>query len=138
MRQVVVTSPHHSDPSLRGRRYAIPFQQVWTAALRVASSTRRWELVEANDLHGRLRIEARPLLLGGISDVEVLIRLDGDAQTRVDLLSRQREPGRLSLGAHARRIRRYLRELDRTVGAAEDSILSPHEGAETLPELTSL
>lgn len=137
MRNEASTSPQHSDPTLRGRRYAIPFQQVWTAALRQASSTRRWVLVEADDLRGRLRVEARPRLLGAISDVEICVRLDGDAQTRVDLLSRARKPG-WDLGQHSRRIRSFLRNLDRTLGASDAAILSPQEGADSLPELASL
>jgi hypothetical protein len=137
MSQAAITSPRHADPSLRGRRYAIPFQQVWTAALRLASATRRWELVEADDLRGRLRMEVQPFLFGGISDVEVLIRLDADAQTRVDLLSRGRKTGP-NFGAHPRRIRKFLRELDRAVGGSPTSILDPHEGAESLSEIAAL
>jgi hypothetical protein len=137
MSQVAITSPRHPDPSLRGRRYAIPFQQVWTAALRLASARRRWELVEADDLRGRLRMEVQPLFFGGISDVEVLIRLDADAQTRVDLLSRGRKTGP-SLGVHPRRVRKFLRDLDRAVGGSPDSILDPHEGADSLAGLAAL
>lgn len=134
MSQSAFTSARNTDPSLRGRRYAIPFQQVWTSALRLASSRGRWELVEADDLRGRLRIEVRPLLFGGISDVEVLIRLDTDAQTRVDLSSSARQSG-ISLGVHTRRIRRFLRELDRAVGASPEALLDPHEGADSLAEI---
>lgn len=134
MRGEAATSPHHLDPALRGRRYAIPFQQVWTAALRLASTTRGWELVDADDQMGVLRAEVHPLLFGAISDVDVVVRLDADAQTRVDLLCRPRKQ-RLELGRSGRRIRRFLRGLDRTVGAAPGAILPPHEGAESLPEL---
>lgn len=90
--------------------------------------------MEADDLRGHLRIEVHPLFFGGVSDVEVLIRLDDDAQTRVDLFSRGRKPGP-TLGLHPRRIRGFLRELDRVAGASASSILEAHEGAESLQEL---
>ena len=129
MRGEAVTNPGHIDPTLRGRRYAVPFQQVWTAALRLASSTPRWEMVEADDLRGLLRVEARALLFGGVSDIEILVRLDADAQTRVDVLSRSRKQG-FDLTSHPRRVRRFLRALDRAVAASPATILPPHEGAE--------
>jgi len=101
----------------------------------MVSTTQRWELIEADDLRGRLRIGVRPLLFGGTSDMEILIRLDGDAQTRVDLLSQGRKPG-FGWGTHPRRVRKFLRALDRALDASASQLLAPHEGASSLPELT--
>ena len=39
------TDPGAEDPRLRGRSYAVPFAQVWAAALEIAQHTRGWTVV---------------------------------------------------------------------------------------------
>ena len=55
--------------------------------------------------------------------VRVWISLDTNAQTRVDLLSDS--PGRMDWGSNARRVDRFLRELDRRLSATPAQILDP-------------
>jgi uncharacterized protein (DUF1499 family) len=113
---------------MRGRRYAIPFQRVWTEAVEVViAGAPRWRLLDADDERGVIRAEARTLLFRFVDDVEILVRLDADAQTRVDLSSRSRR-GMFDLGVNGRRIRRFLHQLDRAVGATPELVLPPEEG----------
>lgn len=123
------TRPDHPDPRLRGRRYAIPFQRVWTEAVGLISNrSRSWTLIEADDQNGLIRAEAKTLVLRFVDDVEIHVSLDADAQTRVDVSSRSRQ-GKTDFGTNARRIRRYLRRLDRGLGAGPGVILPPEEGS---------
>jgi hypothetical protein len=123
------TRPSHHDPRLRGRRYAIPFDRVWKSALRLAAADLRgWTVESADEIEGVIVAQARALLFRFVDDVEVRIGLDLDGQTRVDVTSTSRR-GRWDLGTNARRIRHFLRRLDRKVGAAPDVILAPEEGA---------
>ena len=102
-----------ADPGLRGRTYAIPFDRVWTAAIVLAGGKLRgWRIVFADDHNGVITAEYHSLLLRSAADVEIRIGLDEDAQTRVDATSASRRGGP-DLGANARRLRRFLRALDR-------------------------
>ena len=52
------TRPDSPDPRLRGRTYAIPFDQVWNAALLVAEEDMRgWEVESWDDRSGTIVIE---------------------------------------------------------------------------------
>jgi uncharacterized protein (DUF1499 family) len=113
----VSTAPDARDPKLRGRTFAIPFNQVWESARAVVSSSRRWHVVEEDDYEGVLRAEAITLILRRIDDVTIRVALDEDAQTRVDMTSTRR-PGFVSLGRNKRRIRRFFRKLDRALEQA--------------------
>ena len=112
------------DPYLRGRTYAIPFDRVWTAALGIVRGHSRWSVVDADDLAGVLRCEATTLVLRRVEDVFIRISLDENAQTRVDLISRSRED-RTDWGSNARRIRWFVKKLDRALEASPDQILDP-------------
>lgn len=107
------TAPDATDPRLRGRTYAIPFEQVWQAALALADGgLPRWRLLKANDHDGIIRARARTALLGLEADVTIQIGLDADAQTRVDARAARRAV-RADLGVNARRIASFFRALDR-------------------------
>ncbi|RMH13728.1 MAG: DUF1499 domain-containing protein [Gemmatimonadetes bacterium] len=116
------THPAAEDPRLRGRTYAIPFDDVWTGALWLAQRRRGWTVTLADDQRGVLRAEAVTPVLRFVDDVEVRITLDPDGQTRVDMVSASRT-GRGDLGVNPRRIARFLRALDRHLGAGPDRIL---------------
>ncbi|MGQ0563132.1 MAG: DUF1499 domain-containing protein [Gemmatimonadota bacterium] len=106
------TSIDDIDPRLRGRTYAIPFEQVWQAARALAGGgLRRWRIIESDDYEGIIHAEARTLFLRFVDDVVITIRLDDDAQTRADMQSRSRK-GRFDFGANARRIGKFFRSLD--------------------------
>jgi hypothetical protein len=109
------TSAKSDDPRLRGRTYAVPFDYVWQAAIKLASGgLRGWTLLYSDDQDGVIRAEARPLALRTVADVNILIVLDEDAQTRVDMESSSRK-GFADLGANSRRIARFFKALDRAL-----------------------
>ena len=108
------TDPDARDPRLRGREYAVPFARVWEAALQTARSLPRWTVQEANGRTGEITAEARTLVWNLTDDVWIRVSLDEDGQTRVDVTSASRK-ARHDLGANARRIARFLRELDRRI-----------------------
>ena len=112
-RNYAETAIHEADPRLRGRTYAIPFEQVWQAAGSLANGgLRRWRIVQADDYEGIVQAEARTFVFGFVDDVLIRVYLDQDAQTRVDMQSRSRK-GRVDFGTNARRIRAFFHALDR-------------------------
>lgn len=114
-RNVAFTTPSAEDPRLKGRTYAVPFDVVWRASLRlVGGRLRRWEVVQADDTEGIIRGVAHGLIERFASNITVRILLDPNAQTRVDLLSASRL-GRADLGVNARRIHRFFRALDAAI-----------------------
>jgi hypothetical protein len=109
------TSAEAGDPRLRGRTYDVPFEQVWQAAVKLASGgLRGWSLLHKDDQEGVIRAEARPLALRTVADVMITIVLDEDAQTRVDMQSTSRK-GFADLGSNGRRIARFFKALDRAL-----------------------
>lgn len=105
------TDPESNDPRLRGRTYGIPFAAVWSAALaEIAASG--WTVLEADPVAGEVHAEAHTRLWKFTDDVWIRLSLDGDGQTRVDMVSASRV-GRGDLGTNARRIARFLRGVDR-------------------------
>ncbi|MDH3222353.1 MAG: DUF1499 domain-containing protein [Gemmatimonadota bacterium] len=119
----VSTSPASEDPELCGRTYAIPFGQVWDAVVRlVAGGLKGWRMVRWDDDVGLVEAEARGLLLAMTADVSVSVTLDGNAQTRVDVQARKKGRGG-DLGANRRRVRRFVRALDKQLNASADQIL---------------
>jgi hypothetical protein len=114
-RNVAFTAPDSSDARMRGRTYAIPFEEVWQASLHlVDGGLRRWELLEADDRDGIIRGVAGSLLDRFSSAITVRITLDFNAQTRVDALSAART-GRYDLGSNARKLRKFFRALDKAL-----------------------
>ncbi len=118
------TSPDSDDARLRGRTYAIPFERVWRAAVGLAETRRGWRVLHSDDLAGVIRCECETLFFRFVDDFFIKISLDENAQTRVDLISRSRV-GKGDLGTNARRVGRFLRALDRKLGATPDLILDP-------------
>lgn len=112
------TDPDSPDRRLRGRSYAIPFAEVWAAAVETARSRPRWTVTEADARGGVIEAEARTALWRFVDDVEVRVRLDGDGLTRVDATSASRI-GSADLGTNARRIARFLHALDRRLRSRE-------------------
>ncbi len=105
------TDPGAADPRLRGRLYAVPFAEVWRAALAEAEA-RRWTVVEADPAAGEIHAEARTRLWKFTDDVWVRLSLDPDGLTRLDMVSASRV-GSADLGTNARRIARFLHAVDR-------------------------
>jgi hypothetical protein len=119
------TDPRAQDWRLRGRTYAIPFDRVWNAAVALCGGgLARWTLLSADDQQGIIRAQALTRLFRRPHDVRVIITLDENGQTRVDvasiLINRKRD-----LGANARRIHRFVDGLDAKLGATSGQILDP-------------
>lgn len=112
-----VSGAQAPDPRLRSRTYAIPFEQVWRAALQLTGGRLRgWRTVSADDHEGVIEAVSRGL--GGAEhDVLLRIGLDADAQTIVEAEVTARRPGR-DFGRAERRLRRLLSALDRAVAPA--------------------
>ena len=116
-RNVAFTAPGAEDERLRGRTYAIPFEAVWQASLRLlGGGLKRWEIVESDDQEGIIRGAVRGRIERTGSAITVRIVLDANAQTRVDALSASRV-GRADFGFNARRLHRFFRALDQARAA---------------------
>ena len=117
---VAETAQAHEDARLRGRTYAIPFEDVWNAAQFLASvHLRGWRIVSADDETGVITAEAKRLFSKKIDDVVVRVSLDENAQTRVDARASARQ-GRGDWGRSARRLNRFFHALDRAVVEARN------------------
>lgn len=118
-----MTDPDHPDPDLRGRTYAIPFDRVWGAAMRLGGgSLRGWTVLRSDDTSGVIQAEVAPRFWGRTTDVVIRVALDRDAQTRVDMTAALRGEGR-EWGTGRRRVRAFFRALDRALGADPGTIL---------------
>ncbi|HIF55669.1 MAG TPA: DUF1499 domain-containing protein [Gemmatimonadetes bacterium] len=113
-----------TDPRLRGRTYAIPFDGVWKTALRISNKQMRgWSVLYIDDQTGVIVAEALRLPWRDKDDVRISIGLDENGQTRVDLRSTSRQ-GKRDWGRNRRRILSFLRLLDRELSARPDQILN--------------
>lgn len=121
----VETHPASEDPRLAGRTYAIPFEDVWQASWRLTGGgLPRWRMLKADDQTGVILAHAKALMLPIEVDMRVNIRLDENAQTRVDLSAVGRKQ-RGDLGFGRRAIGRFTSRLDRELNAQPKQILDP-------------
>ena len=122
------TDPSSDDPRLLGRTYAIPFEGVWRACMSLVEQNRRWKLLQSDDLVGFIRVRCTTAIFRTEHDLEVRVGLDENGLTRVDIRSRSRR-GRADLGVNVRRVGRFFRKLDESLGAGHGKILDPRETA---------
>ena len=123
------TDPHATDRRLVGRTYAIPFDEIWSAAVALADGgLLGWSMASANDQTGTIHAESTTPLLRFVDDVYVHIGLDENAQTRVDLRSKSRK-GKGDLGRNRRTIGKFLRRLDKRLNVRPGQILDPTQPA---------
>lgn len=119
------TDPSARDTRLRGRTYAIPFEEVWTTASDLArNGMRGWAVVKSDDQEGTIAVESTTLLWRFVDDIAISIGLDDNGQTRVDLESASRK-GKGDLGRNPRSIGRFLRRLDESLSVEPGQILDP-------------
>jgi uncharacterized protein (DUF1499 family) len=111
-RNHAATSPCARDPRLRTRLYPLPWEAVWNAVLHEVGATPRWTLVSADPEAGEVRAEARTRLWRFVDDVTLRVTRDAPERTRLDAESASRI-GRGDLGTNARRIARFLHQIDR-------------------------
>jgi hypothetical protein len=128
------TDPDAEDSRLRGRTYAIPFEVVWQASLRlVRGGIGGWSLGRSDDRMGIILALSRGPVFGSEADVHITVGLDRNAQTRVDLRVVSRTE-RGDLGRSRRVVGRFLKRLDRELDARPGQILDPT----ALPEYEEL
>lgn len=119
------TDPRSEDVRLVGRTYAIPFDDVWRASVDLCSGgLRGWSILSSDDQRGIIEAVSKAPVIGLEDDVRVEIQLDHNAQTRVDLWSASQR-NRANLGRNRRVIGKFLRRLDRSLGAKPGQILDP-------------
>jgi len=126
------TAPGADDARLSGRTYAIPFEQVWQASVSLCGGgIRGWSILSSDDQRGVIEAVSKALLTRREDDVRVEIRLDENAQTRVDLWSATQR-NRSTLGRNRRIIGKFLKSLDKRLGATPAKILDPTRSSEWL------
>ena len=119
------THPSAPNPRLRGRTYAIPFEQVWSTALAaMRGGLPRWKVLSYDDQKGVVVAEARTAVLRRDVDIHVKVGLDENGQTRVDVRTALRG-AHGDLGSTSRLIVAFVEELDRRLGATPAQILDP-------------
>ncbi len=96
----------------------MPFATVWDEIIAMIREHPRWALIKADEGAGLIHAEAKTLVWRFVDDVRFKLKLDDNALTRLDMWSASRV-GRADLGANARRIARFYRELDRRLGASD-------------------
>jgi hypothetical protein len=117
------TDPTSDDDRLRGRTYAIPFENVWQAATKLASGELKgWSLWVADDQAGLIEASTKPFVFLAAGDVRIRVSLDENAQTRVDLTVKSRTE-RGDLGRSRRSIGRFIRRLDTLLAPRPGQIL---------------
>lgn len=118
----VNTRPDASDPALRGRTYAIPFETVWSAALLLAAEQLpRWEVSRWNDRNGTIQAYAKGRFSKVPDDVRVRVRLDDYGQTRLDLSVLARK----GPDAAVKRIQEFITALDAAINPEPGQVLDP-------------
>lgn len=119
------TDPGAADARLWGRTYAIPFARVWDAAKGlVDEGLRRWSLVSDDDREGVIEAVSLTWLRRKPDHVRITIRLDENAQTRVDLRCVRAE-GASTRRRHPRLVDGFLAALDRKLEATPGQKLDP-------------
>ena len=112
------------DPKLSGRTYAIPFDEVWKAAVTVSRKRMRgWSVLYRDDRSGVIVAEALTLLLRSKDDIRISIQLDENGQTRVDLRATSQQKKR-DWGRNFRRISKFLISLDNELAVSPEHILN--------------
>jgi len=119
------TDAAHHEPGLRGRTYAIPFEDVWQASMTVVGGRLpRWTHVRSDDVTGIILADVGPAFLRPAGDVLIKVTLDENAQTRVDMSTSSRTE-RWDLGASYRRVSQFYRALDQVLDVRAGQILDP-------------
>ncbi len=119
------TDPWSEDPRLWGRTYAISFDKVWKAARNLADGgVRGWTLIRDDDREGVMQAVSLTWPRKKLDEVTITVRLDENAQTRVDVRCRRAE-GAPARRRHPRMIDGFLGRLDDAVGATPAQKVDP-------------
>jgi uncharacterized protein (DUF1499 family) len=107
---------HAAYPDMAPLRVASTANKAYEQALAVAKSMPGWTIVAADPGAGRIEASATSRWFHFTDDVVIRVAPDGSG-SRIDMRSLSRQ-GRSDFGVNAARIRTYLGELKRHVGAA--------------------
>ncbi|TVP73508.1 MAG: hypothetical protein EA352_11945 [Gemmatimonadales bacterium] len=127
----VHTRADHPTPSLRGRRYALPFDRVWEALSKLASRP-GLETLYSDDQSGRMVLAHRSLA-GLRARVVVDAGLDEEGQTRVDVAWNDEGAAGVVPRPARRSGQRLQRRLDRKLGAPPGTVLDPGGAPRAVP-----
>jgi uncharacterized protein (DUF1499 family) len=115
MINIVETGRTPEYPDIQPRTYQKPAAEVFDAALHVVNRLSRWSLVGYDEKRGEIQAEARTLLWRFVDDVRIRVG-NRDGATVVEVRSASRV-GRGDFGQNARRIRGFLKDLDRELAS---------------------
>jgi hypothetical protein len=117
------TDPRSPDSHLRGRTYAIFFDEVWRAACGVAGGGMRgWAVLRSDDEAGVIEAVATSGLRKVADQVDISVGLDENGQTRVDMTVTTDQP-LFAAGRGRRLVRRFFGRLDARMKATPAQIL---------------
>ena len=97
--------------------------------MELATNWSRWELLHSDDLAGMIQVLCTTPVFRFKDELEIRVRLDENALTRVDVQSRSMT-GRRDFGVNTRRIGRFLLRLDKLLGAGKGTIIDPKDTLE--------
>ena len=119
------TDQESEDPRLRGRTYAIPFEAVWQASMRVGGGgLLGWSIGRADDQRGVIEALAKMPIIGSETDIHIQVGLDHLGQTRVDVAAASRQE-KGDWGRSKRLIGRFIRGLDHDLSVRPEQVLDP-------------
>ncbi|MFQ5596793.1 MAG: M28 family peptidase [Nitrospiria bacterium] len=113
------TLPDHPDPTLRTRRYRLPYENVFQLVVQTLEALPQWTPVHQDPQAGAIRAERHTRIFRFIDDVHIIIiaTKKGNHDIVLNLESTSRV-GKGDLGQNARNIREFLNEMDRAAAAS--------------------
>jgi uncharacterized protein (DUF1499 family) len=113
----VATQQHQAYPDIKPVWFSAPSTRVFEAALATARHE-GWTVVASDPADGRIEASDTTFWFGFVDDVVVRVAPQPDGRTRVDARSVSRV-GLGDLGANARRLHAFLRDLTSRLGGTE-------------------
>jgi uncharacterized protein (DUF1499 family) len=110
----VAAQQQDAYPDITPADYPIPTEAAFEAAL-AAAREMGWDVVAIDQAAGRIEATDRTFWFGFVDDIVIRVR-PTDAGSRIDIRSVSRV-GVGDLGTNAARVRAYLAELERQIGA---------------------
>ena len=111
------SSTDPGDPGSLGVTYGIPFATVWDIVVALADGgLRGWSLTSRDEVAGIVEARVRGRILPFPATVVIVVSLDENAQTLVEISAESLRGGG-DLGVNARRIQRFRIALERALAA---------------------
>jgi uncharacterized protein (DUF1499 family) len=112
---VAETSPDHSEPGLRDRRYPVPAMEIVTALRALAGELPRWRFTGYDAGSGTARLEHDTPIITFTDDITLHLRESG-GETTLSGRSASRV-GSYDFGMNKRNLRRLLAALDKRLAS---------------------